>query len=406
MIEEQRDYPVNLDTAELVISLASKKHNTFKLMMNALHKIKENIENRRKKNLNFYQTSTLVEGIYNKEIYSHRQLSSSIHGEIKYIENDIYQLSKQQEILKQELNMHKEEMNIIREYAEYRKNKKTKREKQYHDFYHVPILAAQYKKKYIRALDKNSDAEEQVTKVRSTVDSCQLVIIETAKAINESQKMVESLIIQKQDAENKVKQAEEMINELHEGQKFWSGFDNSQLPTALKATQALIEVIQRHEKKSNTNITQAVNNENEFVKSFKLALYQYAEAEHYAESRWGNSQVEFSCARCKTNQVGWPNLDSIRTSDLLCDSCYKETQTSMVLEKKINGMIGTENNNHLQIPKEGSTFSLSSVASSSSKSSNRNKTGLKKMFQIIKNNKQSNNTNQDFSNHFANLYVS
>ncbi|KAG1322517.1 hypothetical protein G6F62_010200 [Rhizopus arrhizus] len=306
MIEEQRDYPVNLDTAELVISLASKKHNTFKLMMNALHKIKENIENRRKKNLNFYQTSTLVEGIYNKEIYSHRQLSSSIHGEIKYIENDIYQLSKQQEILKQELNMHKEEMNIIREYAEYRKNKKTKREKQYHDFYHVPILAAQYKKKYIRALDKNSDAEEQVTKVRSTVDSCQLVIIETAKAINESQKMVESLIIQKQDAENKVKQAEEMINELHEGQKFWSGFDNSQLPTALKATQALIEVIQRHEKKSNTNITQAVNNENEFVKSFKLALYQYAEAENYAESRWGNSQVEFSCARCKTNQKPKP----------------------------------------------------------------------------------------------------
>ncbi|KAG1509270.1 hypothetical protein G6F52_011176 [Rhizopus delemar] len=375
-------------------------------MMNALHKIKENIENRRKKNLKFYQASTLVEGIYNKEIYSHRQLSSSIHGEIKYIENDIYQLSKQQEILKQELNMHKEEMSIIREYAEYRKNKKTKREKQYHDFYHVPILAAQYKKKYIRALDKNSDAEEQVSKVRSTVDSCQLVIIETAKAINESQKMVESLIIQKQDAENKVKQAEEMINELHEGQKFWSGFDNSQLPTALKATQALIEVIQKHERKSNTNIAQAVNNENEFVKLFKLALYQYAEAENYAESRWGNSQVEFNCAKCKNNQVGWPNLDSIRTSDLLCDSCYKETQTSMVLEKKINGMIGTENNKHIQILKEGSSFSLSSVASSSSNSSNRNKTGLKKMFQIIKNNKQSNNTNQDFSNHFANLYVS
>ncbi|KAG1045063.1 hypothetical protein G6F43_011353 [Rhizopus delemar] len=406
MIEEQRDYPVNLETAELVISSASKKHNTSKLMMNALHKIKENIENRRKKNLKFYQTSTLVEGIYNKEIYSHRQLSSSIHGEIKYIENDIYQLSKQQEILKQELNMHKEEMSIIREYAEYRKNKKTKREKQYHDFYHVPILAAQYKKKYIRALDKNSDAEEQVSKVRSTVDSCQLVIIETAKAINESQKMVESLIIQKQDAENKVKQAEEMINELHEGQKFWSGFDNSQLPTALKATQALIEVIQKHERKSNTNIAQAVNNENEFVKLFKLALYQYAEAENFAESRWGNSQVEFSCAKCKNNQVGWPNLDSIRTSDLLCDSCYKETQTSMVLEKKINGMIGTENNKHIQILKEGSSFSLSSVASSSSNSSNRNKAGLKKMFQIIKNNKQSNNTNQDFSNHFANLYVS
>ncbi|EIE85672.1 hypothetical protein RO3G_10382 [Rhizopus delemar RA 99-880] len=197
-------------------------------------------------------------------------------------------------------------MSIIREYAEYRKNKKTKREKQYHDFYHVPILAAQYKKKYIRALDKNSDAEEQVSKVRSTVDSCQLVIIETAKAINESQKMVESLIIQKQDAENKVKQAEEMINELHEGQKFWSGFDNSQLPTALKATQALIEVIQKHERKSNTNIAQAVNNENEFVKLFKLALYQYAEAENYAESRWGNSQVEFNCAKCKNNQKPKP----------------------------------------------------------------------------------------------------
>lgn len=412
MIEQRLYYTVNLDIAETVISLASKKQNAFKLMMAVLREVEEQIEIRRKTNMKFYQIASIVEGIYNKEIYSYRQLSSKTNGEIKFLENDIYQLNHQREMLKEEMNTHEQELNDIRQYAEQRRNKKAKREKQYHDFYHVPIVAAQYKKKYVRARDKNSDAEEQVSKIRCTVDACQKAISETTKLMMESQKKIESLIIQKQEADDKSKQAEDMIAELQDGQKFWSSFDNNQLPIALKATQGFIEAIQRHTRKSGSNtLSQIVHYESEFVKIFRLALNEYGEAEAYAQSRWGSIQVAFNCAKCNICQVGWPNLDKVRTTDLLCDSCYKEARTSMILEKKINSVIGASRSHQLQTLPSGSSLSISSFAtsaSSSSASSNKSsKTGFKKMFQMIKNNKRSStDTSQDFTSHSPDLYVS
>lgn len=412
MIEQRLYYTVNLDTAETVISLASKKQNAFKLMMAVLREVEEQIEIRRKTNMRFYQISSIVEGIYNKEIYSYRQLSSKTNGEIKFLENDIYQLNNQREMLKQEMNTHEQELNDIRQYAEQRRNKKAKREKQYHDFYHVPIVAAQYKKKYVRARDKNSDAEEQVSKIRCTVDACQKAISEITKLMMESQKKIESFMIQKQEVDDKSKQAEDMIAELQDGQKFWSSFDHNQLPIALKATQGFIEAIQRHTRKSGSHtLSQIVHYESEFVKLFRLALNEYGEAEAYAQSRWGSIQVAFNCAKCNICQVGWPNLDKVRTTDLLCDSCYKEARTSMILEKKINSVIGASRSHQLQTLPSGSSLSITSfatTASSSSASSNKSsKSGFKKMFQMIKNNKRSStDTSQDFTSHSPDLYVS
>lgn len=401
-----------MDTAELIISLASKKQNAFKLMMSVLREIEEQTEIRRKRNMKFYQVSSIVEGIYNKEIYTHRQLSSRTTGEIKFLENDVYQLNNQRETLEKELGLHEQELNESRQYAEQRRDKKAKREKQYHSFYNVPIVAAQYKKKYVRARDKNSDAEEQMSNIRATVDSAQKAISETLKSITESQKKIESLALQKKEAEDKSNEVEDMIAELRDGQRFWSNFDKNQLPTAIKATQDFIETIQKYARKNTGGFTQIVHYESDFVKIFRLALSEYAEAENYAESRWDKIQVTFDCAKCNSTQVGWPNLDKVRTTDLLCDTCYKEARTSMILEKKLNGIIGSGRSPQMQLLSGESSLSVSSLATNnSSTSSNKSKTGFKKMFQMIKTNKRpsstlTTNTSQDFTEHSPDLYVS
>ncbi|CAO3700727.1 unnamed protein product [Rhizopus stolonifer] len=412
MTEQKIHYPVNLDTAELIILLASKKQNAFKSMMSILREIEEQTEIRRKRNMKFYQVSSIVEGIYNKEIYTNRQLSSRATGEIKFLENDVYQLNNQRETLKQELELHEQELNESRQYAEQRRDKKAKREKQYHSFYNVPIVAAQYKKKYVRARDKNSDAEEQMSNIRATVDSAQKAISETLKSITESQKKIESLTLQKNEAEDKSNEVEDMITELRDGQRFWSSFDKNQLPTAIKATQDFIEAIQKYARKNTGGFTQIVHYESDFVKIFRLALSEYAEAENYAESRWDKIQVTFDCAKCNCTQVGWPNLDKVRTTDLLCDTCYKEAHTSMILEKKFNSIIGAGRSPQMQLLPGESSLSVSSLATNnSSTSSNKSKTGFKKMFRMIKTNRRpsstvNTNTSQDFTEHSPDLYVS
>ncbi|PHZ10272.1 uncharacterized protein RHIMIDRAFT_245385 [Rhizopus microsporus ATCC 52813] len=405
MTEQKLYHPVNLNTADLIISFASKQH-AFKLMMSTLREIEEQIELRQKANKKFCQTSVVIQDIYHKEIDTYKQLLHSITGDIKYLENDIYRLNNQRTTLKEELDTYEQELAQLREYAEQRRNKKAKREKQYHSFYNVPIVAAQYKKKYMRARDKNSDAEEQLSKVRITVDSCQKAVAEVARSISDCQKKIELLEQQQQDTENRIKQANDMISELQDGQRFWSDFDNNQLSTALKATQQFIEAIQKYSRKSHSNLSQVVHHQTDFVKVFRLALHEYSEAEGYAESRWKDIQVAFNCARCKTTQIGWPNLDKVRTTDLLCDPCYKEVRTTMILEKKINGVIGSNRSQQLLSLPGSSSFSVSSSnTSNSTTSSNKSKTGFKKMFQMIKNNKRS-SSSHDLSSHSPDVYVS
>ncbi|KAG1100247.1 hypothetical protein G6F42_017700 [Rhizopus arrhizus] len=168
--------PVNLEQAEFIISLSNKKNGAFKSMMHLLRQIESQIEARRKQNAQFYQVVRVVDERYRRKIYANQQLIQRIHSEITYIVHDMDQLICRRTSLKEELDAHEQELNEIRDYAEQRRNKKSKRERQYHQLYHVPLVAAQYKKKYMRARDKNSDAEEKVSEIRAVVDSCQRAI--------------------------------------------------------------------------------------------------------------------------------------------------------------------------------------------------------------------------------------
>lgn len=390
--------PVNLEQAEFILSLSSKKNGAFKSMMHLLRQIESQIEARRKQNTQFYQVVRVVDERYRRKMYANQQLIQRIHSEITYIVHDMDQLTCRRTALKEELDAHEQELADIRDYAEQRRNKKSKRERQYHQLYHVPLVAAQYKKKYMRARDKNSDAEEKVSEIRAVVDSCQRAIGELSKSLGDCQRKKEQLALNQQDVENQTKETQDLMTSLQEGCKFWQGFDQHQSITAQKAVTHFIESLQRSSANS-TTLRQSVDPSNDIVKLFRMALYEYGEAEKYADQRWGHLHVEFDCAKCQVSQVGWPKPDKVRPNNLLCAACYQEYRTSMILEKKMTGV----SQQLLNLP-GGSMLSfssqstLNSTASASDDTSTKsNKPGFKKMFNMLKGNKKKNRSSSNDS---------
>lgn len=388
--------PVNLEQAEFIISLSSKKNGAFKSMMHLLRQMESQIQTRRKQNNHFYQVVHAVDERYRRKIYTNQQLAQRIHSEITYIVHDMDQLTCRRTSLKEELDTHEQDLNDIRDYAELRRNKKSKRERQYHQLYHVPLVAAQYKKKYVRARDKNSDAEEKVSEIRAVVDSCQRAISELSKSLGDCQRKREQLTLNQQDVQNQSKEAQELMITLQDGCKFWQGFDQHQSITAQKAITHFIESLQRNST-NNSALRQSMDPNNDIVKLFKMALYEYGEAERYADKRWGNLNVEFDCAKCQVSQIGWPKPDKVRPNNLLCAACYQEYRTSMIWEKKMTGV----SQQLLNLP-GGSMLSFSSqstlnstTSSNDDTSTKNNKPGFKKMFQMLKGNKKKRSSSND-----------
>ncbi|KAI7902427.1 uncharacterized protein BX663DRAFT_511018 [Cokeromyces recurvatus] len=393
MIQAQYEMtPINLDKAEFIISIPSTKSNgAFKFMMLLLREIEDQLEARQKKNKIFYQVVHAIEYKYRKKIMDNQQHIQQIQCDLNYIIKDNDAIASRRICVQQELEELEEELNEMREYAEQRRNKKSKRERQYHQLYHVPLIAAQYKKKYVRARDKNLDAEEKLSEIRTCVDASQGALNELARALAENQSKSQELMSQQQSLEKETKDTEELVFKLHEACKFWQSFDENQALSVQKATTQFIETIQKY-----VNALQKVMNPNQdFIKFFKLALLEYGEAERYAVQRWGQLQVEYECAKCHNLYSGWPKPDKVRTSDLLCDSCYQEHRTSMIWEKKITG-VKDKSQQLLSLP-SNSRLSFSSTNSSNdsgSPSSSSKKPGFKKMFQLLKGNKR----NSFFSN--------
>ncbi|KAI8645501.1 hypothetical protein BD408DRAFT_411539 [Parasitella parasitica] len=305
------------------------------------------------------------------------------------------QLACRRTSLKEELETHEEKLAEVRDYAEQRRNKKSKRESQYHQLYHIPLIAAQYKKKYVRARDKNSDAEERVSEIRAVVDSSQRAVSELSKSIGDCQKKKDQLTLNKQDVENQTKEIQELMASLHDGYKFWQSFDQHQSVTALKAVGHFIESLQKNSANGSA-LRGSMDPNNDIVKLFKLALYEYGEAEKYADGRWADLNVEFDCAKCRVTQVGWPKPDKVRPNDLLCSTCYQEFRTTMIWEKKISGV----SQQLLNLP-GGSMLSFSSQSSLASSCSNSdgspkaNKPGFKKVMQMLKGNKKKRASSND-----------
>ncbi|CEP18903.1 hypothetical protein [Parasitella parasitica] len=393
----EQQLAVDFEQAEYIIGISSRPNGAFKTMMQISRQVEAQIEARKKQNKQFYQVVQAVDDRYRKKMYANQQLVQRIHSEITYIIHDMDQLACRRTSLKEELEIHEQKLIEVREYAEQRRNKKSKRESQYHQLYHIPLIAAQYKKKYVRARDKNSDAEERVSEIRAVVDSSQRAISELSRSIGDCQRKKDQLVLNQQDVESQTQETKELMASLHDGCKFWQSFDQHQSITAQKAVTHFIELLQSNSASSSA-LRRSMDPNNDIVKLFKLALYEYGEAEKYGNRRWGGLNVEFDCAKCRTTLMGWPRPDKVRPNELLCSTCYQEFRTSMIWEKKMAGV----SQQLLNLP-GGSMLSFSSqstLVSSSSKddgSPKANKPGFKNVMQMFKGNKKKTRASNDLS---------
>jgi hypothetical protein len=381
----QESYSVDLERAEHILSLGDKKlGGSSKSVLLHLRELVEHVEARQKHNAVYYQTVDVVTKQYTGKIHLQKQAINQMLAEINYIDMDIARLQTQRAALQEELTENEQELNGTRDYAEQRRDKKSKRERQYHKLYHVPLVAAQYKKKYIRARDKNADAEEKVSEVREMVDACQDAIGEVSKTIVESQKKIEALKAESKQLEADIAESDNMMQELEQASNFWNNFDSHHCPKTWDATNKLIELILQKPKGSGS-LAVVLDFHNAWIKEFKMACLDYGEGEIYADKRWAHIAVEFTCSKCQVDQVGWPTPDKVRSYDLLCRQCYVDHRSSMIWEKKVNRFsekLGFERNQQLLSLPGGSASSLSTVSTALSTSSN--KSGFKKMFNMVK----------------------
>ncbi|KAI8373077.1 uncharacterized protein BYT42DRAFT_476025, partial [Radiomyces spectabilis] len=181
----------------------------------------------------------------------------------------------------------------LRDYAQARRTKKTKREQQYNHFYFIPVLSTQYKQKYIRARDKNAMAEQRLSDIRSEQERCRELLRETAKELTKQQQDREQAQQQWQTLEQEITKASKLVQFLKEGQTFWSQFDGHQSNLVLESGRYLIRALQEHKVAEDADFRH-------WIATFKMACMEYGEGEQYGDRKWdtGQMEVEYDCSRC------------------------------------------------------------------------------------------------------------
>ncbi|ORY90415.1 hypothetical protein BCR43DRAFT_412884, partial [Syncephalastrum racemosum] len=232
------------------------------------------------------------------------------------LEHQMARLRQQRSEAEDRLTGFDKQLEQLRAYAAARRDKKSKRERQYNQFYHVPVLAGQYRKKYSRAQAKNAHAEQQVAQLRAEVDAIQNDARSSVTRVRQLTDAVEDVRQQQAALAERVDRGERCLAFLKQGLEFWATFDRNQAGPLLDSLDGRQPVLMQ-----------------------KLAA-EYANREAYAAQHWDHVDVEFTCAKCRQTQVGWPTPDKVRTADLLCAECYQQARTSMIVEKKMNAWSG------------------------------------------------------------------
>ncbi|KAI7867776.1 hypothetical protein BDF14DRAFT_1798941 [Spinellus fusiger] len=263
-----------------------------------------------------------------------------------------------------------------RQSAEQRRTKKSKREQQYNHFYFVPVVSRQLEKKYKRALDKNALAEEQVCQIRQGMEVCQVALRDATQQKTLYQKELENAKSQREEIEQQLQAAEERRQHLEKGKQFWTEFEVCQARIVSECLQQIQRIVEQKSKSQNTT---GLKERDEWCRVFRMACDKYEACEISGEEQWGDGLVvEFECARCKTAQQGSPLPDKIRSSDLLCRTCYDEIRTSRIVEKKMSAFgekLGLERPSN---PRTGSKSSFLSFGSNRPSSVvEDNKSGMK-----------------------------
>ena len=328
---------VNETKADEVLQLLKSKEPIAKRQaLTSLRDIQNTVKSRQKRNRTYALTTQALERQYSQWHHSARHQLTQLAIHVADLNHQVARLRQQRGEIEQRLSGYERELQGIRAYAQQRRTKKTKREKQYNHFYFVPILSNQYHKKYIRAHDKNASAEEQVVQIRESIEACQEAVRQAAHQLIKKQQEHDAHLERREAFHGQVAEADQCLNYLRQGQRFWDHFDEYQAALVIESCDRLIERFRSNSgdiyangsprrRSSSTHYQQ--EQERDWTVIFHTVCKEYGEREAFGAEKWDSVEVDFDCARCRQSLVGWPTPDKVHTYDLLCAACYQETRT-------------------------------------------------------------------------------
>ncbi|SAL99150.1 hypothetical protein [Absidia glauca] len=247
----------------------------------------------------FLLTADALQSQYAQQHCRHGETLTQLVQDSFVHNNKMDRLHRQQQLNKQKLQHLESQLHHWRTDAAERRNKKAMREKQYHQVYFVPVINAQYKKKYMRARDKNSAVEQHVSDLHRVMDGVK------ARVRQEQQQWAAGLHQRQvlEDQQHTVKAAlerlDQLMKDLADTRNFWFQFKAHHVERYLALCQGGIDVEQWP----------------------RSATMDYEQ--HYQNGRqWRTwKEITFECTHCHATIEGWPHLDT--SAQLTCLPCMK-----------------------------------------------------------------------------------
>ncbi|KAG0174089.1 hypothetical protein DFQ28_009739 [Apophysomyces sp. BC1034] len=317
------------DYAETFAELVQSKSNSE--ARQCLKAIQQAIKVQQKETRVFCQTVDALAPQLHRRIYARQQIRTRLDTFVAGVHHEILQLQEQRQQTEHELSQQEGLLQDIRDYAQQRRTKKSKRERQYNHFYFIPIVSKQYKKKYIRARDKNAKAEEEVSALRETIERCREKMREASKTVREYQQEHQKASDHREEIQTELSELETTRNYLSQGRYYWTDDVDKAASIVLKLLQPLMADPVKQSKKQQLDALPDTN-------LFQRACAVYHQRLMHGREHWTPVELEFDCARCLETCKGWPMPNKVRTDELLCQPCYDETRASMIMEKKVNAL--------------------------------------------------------------------
>lgn len=311
---------VNIEKAEEIVNFGFTSKKSSITQKRLLHQVIQQVEHRRKLIQEYLQTVDIISHQYYRKQQSLEQLIHQLDGREQNLDEGLLKINTQQKELERRQVRIEHDLQAMRQLAERCREKKIRCEQYYHGVASVPILSAQSKKRYIKARDKNAEAEQQLSEVRQALEKCRDHLKLVSKTISAQYSEQDLLCNQRQSSVDTIMTSKQQLEYLRQGSEFWSGFDSYQAQVVLESAIYLLDPNQPTslpKKKDNT-----LDMDQVWIKTFKLACFEYGDRELYGDMRWNAKtlQINFDCDLCQTSQVGWPKV--IREQELACELCY------------------------------------------------------------------------------------
>ncbi|ORZ24605.1 hypothetical protein BCR42DRAFT_446531 [Absidia repens] len=281
-----------------------------------ISKLRQVIHQQQKELRVYFLTVDALEEQYQQERQSYDQLSRRLKQELSEHDALAQEQEQQHKHDGQLLDFLEQQLVYWRTHATQRRDKKAKREQQYHQAYFFPVVNSHYQKKYIEARDKNNQVEQQVSDLHHAMDSVKIRLKQHRQAMAAGLKYRHALVERQQQLEVDKNDLQQLMVEMKQAQSFWCQFD-------IQHIQPYLGLLLHVDQEYNANDSSSFSDDR--WTRIRQSTMDYEQAQkHGLLQHWNphrSRNIHFMCTQCHEINNYWPSLEK-QTTQLLCKPCY------------------------------------------------------------------------------------